>query len=119
MFADSRQIEAVIRNLFENSAKYAGPDCDVSVDLNRHDGHLEVRLRDNGPGVPPEFFSRVFEPFFRLEEGLVRSSSGAGLGLSICRGFVQAHGGDIWMEESESGACVVFTLPIQGTLLDE
>jgi signal transduction histidine kinase/HAMP domain-containing protein len=119
IYIDSRQIEAVLRNLLENSAKYAGPDCDVDVAIGRDDGHLEIRLSDNGPGVPKQYFDRVFEPFFRVDEGLARSSSGAGLGLSICRGFIQAHGGEIWMEENPGGACVVFTLPLEEAAEDE
>jgi signal transduction histidine kinase len=119
VYIDMRQIEVVIRNLLENSAKYAGPECNVVVGIERNNGRLEVRFRDDGPGVPTQYFSRIFEPFFRVEEGLVRNSSGAGLGLSICRGFIQAHGGEIWMEESPGGACIVFTLPIQETVDDE
>jgi signal transduction histidine kinase len=109
---DPRRIESVIRNLLENAVKYAGSDSPIELTAEQVDGQVIVRVEDQGPGIPPEFGDRVFDPFFRLENGLTRRASGAGLGLSICRGFVRVHGGEIWLESRPRGTCVAFSLPV-------
>lgn len=109
---DAKRIEVVLRNLLENAARYGGPRAKVRVRAGRENGSLVVRVEDDGPGIPTELGERVFEPFTRLESGLRRDSSGAGLGLSISRGFVHAHDGQIWIEERERGACIAFSLPL-------
>jgi signal transduction histidine kinase len=109
---DPRRIESVIRNLLENAVKYGGAESVIGLKAEQVDGHVIMRVEDGGPGIPPEFSDRVFDPFFRLEDGLTRQASGAGLGLSICRGFVHVHGGEIWIEPRPRGTCVAFSLPI-------
>jgi PAS domain S-box-containing protein len=109
---DRRRFESVLRNLLENASRYAGPDALVRVSALQEDGRVVVRVEDDGPGIPEGEAERVFEPFFRVDQGLVRRGSGAGLGLSISRGFVQAHGGDIWMEKRARGTCVAFSIPL-------
>lgn len=116
---DARRIESVIRNLIENAVKYAGEDSAIELTAEQVDGQLIVRVEDHGPGIPLEFGDRVFDPFFRLENGLTRRASGAGLGLSICRGFVRVHGGDIWIESRSEGTCVAFSLPLEPTSPDD
>jgi signal transduction histidine kinase/HAMP domain-containing protein len=110
---DPRRIESVIRNLLENAVKYSGSDADIELSAEQVDGQVIVRVEDQGPGIPAEFDDRVFDPFFRLDNGLARRASGAGLGLSICRGFVRAHGGEIWIESRPRGTCVAFSLPVE------
>jgi len=109
---DRRRLESVLRNLLENAAKYGGPDTSVRVSARHDDHQVVVRVEDDGPGIPEPEAERVFEPFFRLDAGLVRRASGAGLGLSICRGFVRAHGGEIWLEPRPRGTCVAFSIPL-------
>jgi PAS domain S-box-containing protein len=109
---DRRRIESVLRNLLENAARYAGPEASVRIRAHPEDGRVVVRVEDDGPGIPGALVDRVFEPFLRLDQGLIRRSSGAGLGLSISRGFVQAHGGDIWLEPRDRGTCVAFSIPL-------
>ena len=70
------------------------------------------RIQDDGPGIPAEESGRVFERFYRIDEGLARVTSGAGLGLAICRGLVRAHGGEIWVEPQEAGTCIAFSIPV-------
>jgi PAS domain S-box-containing protein len=108
---DQRRIEAVFQNLLENAAKYAGVNSPVRISARHQNGQIIMKVEDEGPGIPSEFADRVFEPFFRLDDGLKRTGSGAGLGLSICRGFVLAHGGEMWLEPRERGTCVAFSLP--------
>jgi signal transduction histidine kinase len=111
---DRRRIESVLRNLLENAARYAGPEASVRVTAVPEDGRVVVRVEDDGPGVPPSEADHLFEPFTRLDRGLVRRGYGAGLGLSISRGFVRAHGGDIWIEPRPKGMCVAFSIPLVG-----
>ena len=66
---------------------------------------------DDGPGIPEKERQRIFDSFYRVDDGLARLTSGAGLGLAICQGLVRAHGGRIWVEPQASGACIAFTVP--------
>ena len=111
---DGRRIESVLRNLLENAAQYAGDRADVRLTAVRQDGLVVIRVEDDGPGIPEGEAGRVFEPFIRLDDARQTRTSGAGLGLTICRGFVQAHGGRIWLERRERGACIAFSIPAVG-----
>jgi two-component system sensor histidine kinase KdpD len=76
------------------------------------DNEIEVEVADNGPGFPPEDLERIFEMFDRGTK--VPGQKGYGLGLSICRAIVEAHGGRIWAENRTSGgAAVRFTFPLK------
>jgi signal transduction histidine kinase len=115
---DQRRIEMVLRNLIENALRYAGPAAELEIVVVDEHNHLEngltVRVTDNGPGLPPHLTERVFEQFYQIEEGRSRSSGGVGLGLAICRGFIEAHGGKIWAEnrlDGRTGAVFSFWLP--------
>jgi signal transduction histidine kinase len=110
--ADPPRIEAVLRNLLENAARYSPPDSFIRLSAEQFDGHLLVRVADDGPGIPLTHRERIFDRFYRIESGLARQASGAGLGLAICKGFVEAHGGKIWVEASERGAVLAFMLPL-------
>jgi len=81
----------------------------VRAESNEH--HVEVEVADTGGGIDEHEQERVFEPFFRGEQNGSRSRKGAGLGLTICRAIVEAHGGRIWLAPSTEGACVRFSLP--------
>jgi two-component system sensor histidine kinase KdpD len=66
---------------------------------------------DDGPGIPESERQRIFDSFYRVDDSLARLTSGAGLGLAICEGLVRAHGGRIWVEPQQVGACIAFTIP--------
>lgn len=117
--ADPRRIEVVIRNLIENAIKYGNSDTPIIIAAWREDSKVIVKVENEGPDIPPEYADRVFEPFFRPDESYTRKTSGAGLGLSICRGFISAHGGEIWHESNEKGTCIAFSLPIDGIQNDD
>jgi PAS domain S-box-containing protein len=110
--ADPKRIEAVLRNLIENAAKYAGESSPILVSASRNGNNLIVRVEDEGPGIPSDESDRIFESFYRVENGLNRSAPGAGIGLAICQGFVHAHGGEIWLEPRPRGTSVAFSLPL-------
>jgi two-component system, OmpR family, sensor histidine kinase KdpD len=110
---DELLVEQVLINLLENAAKYAPAGTPVEVSAHVDNGALVVEIADRGPGIPRELVDRIFEKFYRLpREG---ASGGAGLGLAICRGIVEAHGGRIWAGNRDGGGAFFrFTLPIDG-----
>lgn len=119
VFVDPRRIEAVLRNLIENAVKYGGKDNGVRVTAVCQEQDIVVRVVDEGPGIPQADATNIFSSFYRGDNGLTRQVSGAGLGLSIAKGFVQAHGGSIWLDPQESGTCMAFSLPLVPHLLTE
>jgi two-component system sensor histidine kinase KdpD len=108
---DDLLIQQVLVNLLENAAKYAPAGTPIEVRASTHDGFLAVEVADRGPGLPPADVERVFEKFYRTGDSTGRP--GAGLGLAICRGIVELHGGEIHAENrAEGGALFRFTLPL-------
>lgn len=106
------QIKHVLQNLLENAVAYApaGSVIEVAAWVESH--QIRVEVRDRGPGVPAALHERIFEKFVRAAAA-ERHATGAGLGLSICKGLIDAHGGRIWMEARPGGGSVfIFTLPI-------
>ncbi len=112
IYADVPRLETVIRNLIENSVKYAGEQAFIQVKVSRQSDTIIFRVMDDGPGIPPEKSERIFERFYRLDDSLARVTSGAGLGLAICQGLVRAHKGEIWVEPMNAGACIAFSIPL-------
>ena len=111
ILADPQRLEVVIRNLVENSAKYADSDLPIIIRVNLYDDQVVVKIEDYGPGIPANAEKDVFQSFYRMDNGLTRRNPGVGLGLAISRGFIAAHQGDIWLEPREKGTCVAFSLP--------
>jgi len=110
---DERRIKVVLRNLIENAVKYAGDQSLIHVTATTKENDIIIYVRDDGPGIPEEEQQRIFESFYRVENGLARTASGAGLGLAICQGFIHAHGGKLWLEPYSQGACFAFSLPLK------
>lgn len=110
--ADPMQLDQVLTNLVENAARHSPPGGAVTIDLSREGGAVRVRVSDEGPGIPLAQREKVFEPFYRGREEPERP--GSGLGLSIARAVVVAHGGRIWVEETAGGGtAMVLDLPIE------
>lgn len=110
---DAVLIEQVFVNLLENAAKYTPPGTPVEISADVVDGAVRVEVADRGPGVPPGEEARVFDKFHRAPG--TSAASGIGLGLTICRGIVLAHGGRIWVENRPGGGALFrFTLPLGG-----
>jgi signal transduction histidine kinase len=104
------KFERVLFNLVTNALRHTPSDGSVAVRVERRASELLLRVEDSGEGLPAEAQSRMFERFWRADRA--RSTSGAGLGLAIARGLVEAHGGKIWAENRpQGGACISFTLP--------
>ncbi len=111
LYADPPRLESILRNLIENSVKYGGENAKIRVEVSKQAKDFLFRVMDDGPGIPESERQNIFESFYRVDDGLARLTSGTGLGLAICRGLVRAHGGRIWAEPQENGACIVFTIP--------
>jgi len=106
---DATEVDQVLSNLIENAAKYTPPGTEIAVRARRDGPNLRVEVADRGPGIPPSALPHLFEPFYRGST----SSKGLGLGLTIARGLVEAHGGRLWAENrSDGGARFVLELPI-------
>lgn len=129
---DPTRIEQVLANLIKNSIDF----------VSDHNGRIIVRveesstpspqviskqqqpidgyppcyflftIEDNGPGIPKEKIDSLFQKFYQIDTSLTRKHGGTGLGLVICKGIVEAHGGKIWIDKDyANGACIRFTLP--------
>jgi K+-sensing histidine kinase KdpD len=113
---DDRAVSEVVYTLIDNAVKYSPPGSRVRITAARADGDsIKVAVEDEGYGIPIELRERVFDKFFRATgEGNTKLPSGTGMGLSIAKGIVDAHGGKIWIEDSVNGkgTRVVFRLPI-------
>jgi two-component system sensor histidine kinase KdpD len=106
---DAILIEQVLINLLENATKYTPAGTAIDISARAREKEVEVIVADHGPGVPAQAAERVFDKFYRIREG---EGGGVGLGLTICRGIVSAHGGRIWVEgRPGGGAAFRFTLP--------
>jgi signal transduction histidine kinase len=106
------EVERVLMNLLTNALRHTPNDGAVAVSVEARDNEVCVRVDDSGAGIPEESRERVFERFWRADAARTSTGGGAGLGLAIARGLVEAHGGRIWAEEGTlGGARVCFTLP--------
>jgi signal transduction histidine kinase len=93
---DPDRIRSVLNNLLENALRHSPPGGGpVRVSVEEDGGFSRVRVEDEGAGIPPEDLPRVFEPFFRVDRSRARTTGGYGLGLSLCRRIMEAHGGTI------------------------
>ena len=108
---DYSQMEQVFINLLKNSVKYAPEGSIIQVEASLQDENtVLVKVKNEGPQVAPDHLDRIFDKFYRVTEP--ERVSGIGLGLSICKGIVEAHGGHIWAEDVSGGLAFFFTLPL-------
>ncbi|NTU81889.1 MAG: two-component system sensor histidine kinase KdbD, partial [Chloroflexales bacterium] len=111
---DGILIEQVLVNLLENAVKHTPSGTPITLCAQQMGAAVQVEVADRGPGLAPGDERRVFAKFFR--GGASRSRGSSGLGLAICKGMVEAHGGRIWAENGPGGGAVFrFTLPLEGT----
>ncbi len=105
VWVDPVQLDQVLTNLLENAGRHAPEGSEIQVSVLWMHGAVQVRVADEGPGIPLEERDRVFEAFYRGSS--IPDTSGSGLGLAIAKAVVVAHGGRIWVEEAPGGGCVV------------
>src|SRR5205807_1021797 len=111
--ADPNRLAQVLGNLVDNAIKYGGARGTVTIGgRSTSPQEVEIFVRDDGPGIPPESIERVFERFYRVDKARSREQGGTGLGLSIVKHIIQNHGGRIWASsEPGRGATFFFNLP--------
>ena len=111
---DEARIAEVLSNLVENAAKYSPEGTAITLEAHLEGEEVIVTVSDEGNGIPSELQQKVFDRFYRVENPAARRKSGAGLGLCICKGIMEAHGGRIWLE-SKVGQDTTFgfSLPIK------
>ncbi len=109
---DTQRVQRVIYNLVQNAIRHTPPDGSIHIRARDAGAEVRVEVEDTGEGIPGGDVDRVFERSYRVDASRSRESGGAGLGLSIAKGIVEAHGGRIWVESAlHRGSAFTFTLP--------
>ncbi|MXW64454.1 MAG: response regulator [Bacteroidetes bacterium SB0662_bin_6] len=114
IMADSRRIVQVLHNLFSNAARNSPPSSPVNVAAHQEDAHVVISVSDKGRGIPEELLPHLFEKYTGFSKDAEQGTEGFGLGLAICKGLIEAHGGRIRAESDGVGlgARFTFTVPI-------
>ncbi|MBU0503527.1 MAG: ATP-binding protein [Candidatus Omnitrophota bacterium] len=111
---DPDKITQVVTNLLSNAMKFTPKGGEISIKVSIADGYLKVSIKDTGIGIPHQDLDRVFNKFYQVDHGDINiQRKGTGLGLPICRGIIEKHGGRAWVEsELGRGSTFSFTLPV-------
>jgi two-component system sensor histidine kinase KdpD len=112
---DYLQVDQVLTNLIENAVRYTPSESPIDVSAQLDGDHVIMSVADRGPGIPPSDLERIFDKFYRVIHGQHPGGypMGSGLGLAVCKGLVEAHGGRIWAELRDGGGLIVFVeLPL-------
>jgi NtrC-family two-component system sensor histidine kinase KinB len=117
LYIDSEMIERVVINLLDNAIKYSDEGGIITVSTASSGTEVYVRIKDNGPGIPPEAQTTIFEKFSRVKQR--NMPHGVGLGLAFCKLAVEAHGGRIWVRSDEHGSIFTFALPVEAPATHE
>ena len=121
VLGDRDKVRQVLLNLLNNAIKFTPEGGAIAIRAAEgplgpgagHAGGVRVTVQDTGIGVAPEYHQRVFDPFFQVDNSSTREYGGTGLGLSIVKRFIEAHGGNVWLDSREgTGSTFYFTLPL-------
>ena len=118
--ADAKLVVQVITNIVDNAVKYTPPGSSIRISTRRIGETAEIRIADNGGGIPDEEKTRIFDKFYCGENRIADNRRSLGLGLYLCRAIVEAHGGTIRVTDNQPGGAVfAFTLPFKEVRLNE
>lgn len=118
--ADQIRIEQVLQNLVENAIKYSPDGGTILIEGKTKDDQVVVSVKDEGIGISQEEVGKIFQRFYRVDNPTTRQTGGSGLGLSIVKWIVEAHGGEIWVESVlAGGSSFYFTLPYVGEMVSD
>lgn len=109
LWADPKRVEQVLFNLLENGIKYTPPGGRIDVEWKHGGNSIQLNVSDNGPGIPLEHHSRIFERFYRVDSARTREQGGTGLGLAIVKHIMQRHGGQVSVQHARDGKGTSFT----------
>ncbi len=115
VLVDEDRAIQVLTNLTGNALQYTSENGAVTLSAKRINNEVQISVRDTGLGIPPEHLQHIFDRFYRVDKSRSRhAGGGSGIGLTIARALVEAHGGRIWAESAgiEQGSIFTFTLPI-------
>jgi signal transduction histidine kinase len=110
--ADPRRTVQVLVNLLSNASKYGPDEAEITIGAAVDEGSVKVIVADRGPGIPMEHHKTMFRRFIRLGMNNGKAQYGAGLGLSVVKAIVRAHGGQVGLDDRPGGGTIFwFTLP--------
>jgi signal transduction histidine kinase len=110
VLGDRHLLSQAFANIFDNAIKYSPSESILRVSLSVESDKVVIVVADNGPGIPPEFYDKITDKFFRLESS--RSTPGNGLGLSLVNAAIKLHRGEIHFSDNQPGLIVTITLPL-------
>jgi signal transduction histidine kinase len=112
LFVDTELVQMALRNLIDNALKFSPPTTPITITAEAGKEYVTIGVRDQGPGIPEEEQSQIFDKFYRAVKD--RSvTKGTGMGLAIAREIVRAHGGEIWLKSMPgAGSEFYFSLPL-------
>ena len=117
---DEKRIEQVLRNVIQNSIDFCPKDNGkIEIILQSENKNAKIIVKDNGAGIPKEKLNKIFVKYFQIDSTLKRDFGGTGLGLSVCKGIMEEHGGKIWAESTVGqGAYFHIVIPKNESALD-
>jgi len=111
---DRNHMTLAINNLFDNAVKYSSGKVEVKIKLEKSENHILIKIQDNGIGIPKKELTKIFEKFYQGGNAASLSVTGTGLGLTLVKRIVEAHGGFVGVEsEPGKGSTFILTLPIK------
>lgn len=116
--ADPVRLAQILDNLLTNACKYTDKNGHIAVSAARVDGWVEIRVKDDGIGIPPEHLPRLFEKFSQVHSALERSQGGLGIGLSLVQGLVRLHGGTVTAHSEGPGTGAEFVVRLPALVND-
>jgi signal transduction histidine kinase len=112
LYADSNMVQTIMRNLVSNAIKFSGEEDTIHISASQKEREVEICVADTGKGILGEDLEKIFHPGLSVSTNGSHDEKGSGLGLIICKDFVERHGGKIWIESKENiGTKVYFTIP--------
>jgi histidine kinase len=114
VLVDEDRIVQVLLNLVGNALQYTPSGGKVTINVDRQNGEVQIAVSDTGIGIPPEHLPHLFTRFYRVDKSRSRAGGGSGIGLTIAKHLVEAHGGRIWVRSQGAGkgSTFAFTLPV-------
>ncbi len=110
---DTQRVSQVLHNLIENAITATPSGGTIAISAQQREDYIEIRVIDNGEGIPARDLDKIFERLYRVDKSRARATGGSGLGLTIAKRLIEAHGGKIRVEsEPGKGSCFIFILPI-------